>query len=71
MLRDRSLMKQHNINAVRTSHYPNSPYFYELCDQLGLYVIDESDIEMHGVVNCFGEYNESDFALLAEDPMYE
>ena len=71
MLRDLSLMKQHNINAVRTSHYPNSPYFYELCDQLGLYVIDESDIEMHGVVNCFGEYNESDFALLAEDPMYE
>ena len=71
VLRDLSLMKQHNINAVRTSHYPNSPYFYELCDQLGLYVIDESDIEMHGVVNCFGEYNESDFALLAEDPMYE
>ena len=71
MLRDLTLMKRHNINAVRTSHYPNSPYFYELCDKLGLYVIDESDIEMHGVVNCFGEYNEADFSMLAEDPMYE
>ena len=62
-----------NFNTLRVwggGYYPDSR-FYELCDQLGLYVIDESDIEMHGVVNCFGEYNESDFALLAEDPMYE
>ena len=42
------LMKQHNINAIRTAHYPNSPYFYELCDQYGMYVIDETDLECHG-----------------------
>ncbi|WP_444684964.1 glycoside hydrolase family 2 TIM barrel-domain containing protein [Alkalicoccus luteus] len=41
-------MKQHNINAVRTSHYPNHPYLYELCDEYGLYVIDEVNLETHG-----------------------
>ncbi len=45
---DLLLMKQYHINAVRTSHYPNAPYFYALCDQLGLYVIDECDLETHG-----------------------
>jgi beta-galactosidase/evolved beta-galactosidase subunit alpha len=48
MLRDVLLMKRHNINAVRTSHYPNDPRFYELCDRYGLYVICEADIESHG-----------------------
>ncbi len=48
MLRDVLLMKQHNINTVRTSHYPNDPYWYELCDRFGLYVIDEADLETHG-----------------------
>jgi beta-galactosidase len=42
------LMKQYNINAVRTSHYPNHPYFYELCDRYGLYVMDEANVETHG-----------------------
>lgn len=42
------LMKQHNINAVRCSHYPKMDYFYDLCDQYGLYVIDEADLETHG-----------------------
>ncbi len=42
------LMKKHNINAVRTSHYPNDPRFYDLCDRFGLYVIDECDFETHG-----------------------
>ncbi|MBE3561856.1 MAG: DUF4981 domain-containing protein, partial [Ktedonobacteraceae bacterium] len=42
------LMKQHNINAVRTSHYPDDPRFYDLCDEYGLYVIDEADLECHG-----------------------
>lgn len=46
--RDLILMKQHNINAVRTSHYPNEPYFYDLCDELGLYVMAETDLEAHG-----------------------
>ena len=49
MLRDIALMKQHNINAVRTSHYPNDPRFLQLCDRYGLYVIDEADIESHGM----------------------
>lgn len=48
MVHDIKLMKQYNINAVRTSHYPNHPYLYELCDQYGLYVIDENNLETHG-----------------------
>ena len=49
MLRDVRLMKRHNINAVRTSHYPNDPAWYDLCDRYGLYVIDEANIESHGM----------------------
>lgn len=49
MLQDILLMKQANINAVRTSHYPNVSRWYELCDSLGLYVLDEADIEEHGL----------------------
>ncbi|WMT39562.1 glycoside hydrolase family 2 TIM barrel-domain containing protein [Paenibacillus sp. D2_2] len=48
MLQDILLMKRHNINAVRTAHYPNNEVFYDLCDQYGLYVIDEADLECHG-----------------------
>ncbi len=47
MRRDVELMKQHNFNAVRTAHYPNDPYFYDLCDEYGLYVIDEANVECH------------------------
>jgi beta-galactosidase len=47
MEKDIRLMKQHNINAVRSSHYPNHPYWYDLCDLFGLYVIDEANIESH------------------------
>lgn len=50
LTRDIVMMKQHNINAVRTSHYPNSPLFYQLCDEYGLYIIDEADFEAHGCV---------------------
>ncbi|HAK28092.1 MAG TPA: beta-galactosidase, partial [Sphingobacterium sp.] len=49
MLRDIQLMKKFNINAVRTSHYPNAEYWLQLCDQYGLYVIDEANIESHGM----------------------
>lgn len=49
MERDIALMKQLNINAVRTSHYPNHPYWYYLCDKYGLYVVDEANIETHGL----------------------
>ncbi|KWX79326.1 beta-galactosidase [Paenibacillus riograndensis] len=48
MIRDIELMKAHNINAVRTSHYPNQSIWYELCDEYGLYVIDETNLETHG-----------------------
>lgn len=48
MLEDVKLMKAYNINAVRTSHYPNHPRWYELCDEYGLYVIDEVNLETHG-----------------------
>jgi beta-galactosidase len=49
MINDLRLMKQNNINTVRTSHYPNTPEWYELCDLYGLYVIDEANIESHGI----------------------
>lgn len=49
MIRDVELMKQFNFNAVRTSHYPNDPFFLDLCDKYGLYVIDEANIETHDV----------------------
>ena len=48
MLTDIALMKRHNINAVRTSHYPNQPLWYDLCDEYGIYVIDETNLETHG-----------------------
>ncbi len=47
MLKDVLLMKQYNLNAVRTCHYPNDPYFYDLCDKYGLYVMDEANVETH------------------------
>ena len=49
MLDDIRIMKANNINAVRTSHYPNHPYWYEMCDKYGLYVYDEANIESHGM----------------------
>ena len=49
MIQDIRLMKQHNLNAVRTSHYPNTPEWYDLCDLYGLYVVDEANLESHGI----------------------
>jgi beta-galactosidase len=49
MLRDILLLKQFNFNAVRSSHYPNNPYWYQLCDEYGIYVIDEANLETHGI----------------------
>lgn len=63
--RDVVLMKQHNINCVRTSHYPPDPYFLDLCDRYGLYVIDEADVETHG----FGAVNQLN--QLSDDPAWE
>lgn len=82
MLRDLYLMKAHNINAIRTSHYPNAPWAYELYSALGFYVIDEADIETHNTERIYGggrvNYNYQDqvftdnsFGLLCSDPAYE
>ena len=64
MERDIILMKQHNINAVRTSHYPNDPRFYELCDRYGLFVLAETDLECHGFA-CVG-----DLSRITRDPAW-
>lgn len=53
MIEDIRIMKANNINTVRTSHYPNEPYWYELCNRYGLYVVDETNLETHGVRNYF------------------
>ncbi len=63
--RDVALMKQHNMNCVRTSHYPPDPYFLDLCDRYGLYVIDEADLETHGF-GTVGQLNQ-----ISDDPSWE
>ena len=50
MVEDLELMKRHNFNAVRTAHYPHVPELYDLCDRVGLYVVDEANLECHGLV---------------------
>ena len=71
MRKDLDLMKRHNVNAIRTSHYPNSPLFYRLCDEYGFYVIDEADYEAHGcyIANNDLKWSKSydGIALLAMD----
>jgi beta-galactosidase len=64
MLRDIAMMKMLNMNAVRTSHYPNTPRWYELCNEYGLYLIDEANVESHG-------YGNNDDNLIANDPTWE
>ncbi|MGJ8652434.1 MAG: glycoside hydrolase family 2 TIM barrel-domain containing protein [Opitutaceae bacterium] len=63
MIRDIKLFKEYNINAVRTSHYPNAPVWYDLCDQYGIYVIDEANIESH-------DYENKPNNKLANDPVW-
>lgn len=53
LMKDLTMMKQHNFNAIRSSHYPNAPYFYQLCDRYGFMVIDEADMEAHGPVGIY------------------
>ncbi len=82
LLHDLKLMKEHNMNAIRTSHYPNAPWAYELYSELGFYVIDEADIETHNTEHIYAggrsNYNYEDeiisstsFGLLCSDPTYE
>jgi len=61
MLQDVLLMKRFNFNSVRTSHYPNDPYFYDLCDEYGLYCMDEANLETHGVNGLLS--NDSNWAI--------
>ncbi len=74
---DLKLMKRHNINAIRTSHYPNVPYFYELCDKYGFLVVDEADIESHGPVELFYKENTDEHKFdcwnepIADHPAWE
>ena len=56
--RDMEMMKQHNFNAIRSSHYPNAPFFYQLCDEYGFFVVDEADNESHGPSEIYYEDNE-------------
>lgn len=65
MEKDILLMKQHNINSVRTAHYPNDPRFYELCDIYGLFVMAETDVETHGFVNV------GDLSHITNDPDWQ
>ena len=72
ILLDLTLMKKLNVNAIRTSHYPNCPQFYQLCDQMGFYVMAESDLECHGVsynVPYYAGYG-NDYERLGSDPNF-
>lgn len=77
LMQDLTMMKQHNFNAIRSSHYPNAPYFYQLCDKYGFMVMNEADVEAHGPnmiyykedtdYNRFNGWNER----IADDPVWE
>ncbi len=69
MMADLTQMKRFNINCIRTSHYPNDPRFYELCDEYGFYVVDECDLESHGVEHIVRNMNPS--FLLSGNPEWE
>lgn len=75
MKKDLELMKLHNINSIRTSHYPNAPVFYRLCDEYGFYVIDEADLESHGCVEVYNDFKWSKgydgIALIAMDRQFK
>jgi len=68
MERDLALMRQHNVNAIRTSHYPSHPLFIEACDKAGFYVIGESDVETHGTVTLYGD--EFNYNTMAADERF-
>lgn len=70
MVKDILLMKKYNINAVRTSHYPPHPVFLKLCDEYGIYVMDEADLESHGCVNKQFVGNAEFWSDIAENPLW-
>ncbi len=70
LVQDLRLMKALNVNAVRTSHYPNMPEFYQLCDKIGLFVMDEADLEMHGAATRDGGYDHKLWSQYAENEIF-
>nr|WP_300661238.1 glycoside hydrolase family 2 TIM barrel-domain containing protein [uncultured Acetatifactor sp.] len=70
MHRDLALMKGHNVNAIRTSHYPNAPQFYQLCDQYGFYVMDEADNEGHGAERAYRQEWGMNNQWIADNPEF-
>ncbi len=77
MRKDLELMKRHNMNSVRTSHYPNAPLFYRLCDEYGFYVIAEADLETHGCIEVYNDFKWSwengykGISMLCCDPRFK
>ena len=69
-LLDLALMKRHNVNAIRTSHYPNAPWFLQMCSEYGFYVIGEADMESHGMAMRYSEHSNENYADAADDPQF-
>ena len=69
-IRDMKLMKELNFNAIRTAHYPKTAEFYELADEFGFYVMSESDLEAHEVVELYGLGGNKNYNMIADDPTY-
>ncbi|MEC0227805.1 glycoside hydrolase family 2 TIM barrel-domain containing protein [Paenibacillus alba] len=70
MIKDLKLMKKHNINTIRTSHYPSDSRFMDLCDEYGFYVIDEADLECHGMGDA-GSWEDGPVHKLSQDPVWK
>lgn len=74
IMRDLVLMKEHNVNAIRTSHYPNAPQYYALFDQMGFYVVAEADLETHGIESLYHgpDWKEPEYwnGKIADDPVF-
>ena len=66
-LQDLRMMKAYNFNTIRTSHYPDAPWFYQMCDEYGFYVVSEADVECHGVSHLQGGSHQWNFDTIARD----
>lgn len=71
MLEDLYILKRHNVNAIRTSHYPNDPRLLEMCDELGFLIIDETDLETHGTCITTREWKHSTWSQLSDSPEWK